>query len=174
MALGRAFAVRSSYAERFGEEAQTHDEPASALPRAALKAADTIQTRGTALSLRFTFEATLVTMEYVREGEQNLVRKRLLQCFAGSLLAAVAGVTVWAAWLYADHGSLLVRCGTVPPGKTVINDSQGMFQEISWHFGNGLRTWGRTYAVQVGEAYVSLQVTHVNSKVTPEEAREDE
>ena len=102
------------------------------------------------------------------------MKRRLLQGMAGTLLAMLGGVTVWTALLYADHGSLRLGWGTVRAGQQFLDDAPGILHEISWHFGNSLRTWGRTYGIQLGRHYISLQLTYVNTHVSRADARKDE
>src|SRR4051812_1198811 len=53
-----------------------------------------------------------------------------------------------------------------------LDNSENVFQRTTWHLGNGTRTRGSTYGNKVARAYLGIQVTRVDSRVTPEEAQE--
>ncbi len=80
-----------------------------------------------------------------------------------------------ASWsgLHNPHGSLRVGYGVLRPGEVFLDGSSRMFQRISWHLGTGVRTWGTTYGMKFGTAYLTLQVTHVDRRWTPTQAGED-
>lgn len=92
-----------------------------------------------------------------------------------ALAVAVTGMGVWCVQLYAHHGSVSFRYVLLGTGNEQYLDGSGRtFQRCAWHLGVGTRTWGETYGVKVVRACVSVEVTHLNPRLTPREAREDE
>ena len=62
----------------------------------------------------------------------------------------------------------------LPTSRDEFLDGSGrLFQEGSWHFGNALRTKGETYGVKFGRGYLTVEVTHVDSRYSKVEAREE-
>lgn len=102
------------------------------------------------------------------------LKRILARLRAGVLLLLFMGMTLWTVILYTNHGSLHLGCGILSPGQTFLDGSRSLLQRISWHMGNGLRTWGTTYGITFARVYVTIQITHVDLHWTPTEAREDE
>jgi hypothetical protein len=83
-------------------------------------------------------------------------------------------IGVIAAVLYFQQGSVSFRVGMLSTSRGQFLDGSGrMLQEVSWHMGNGLRTWGETYGLKFGRGYVTVQVTHIDPSWTKAEAREE-
>ena len=92
----------------------------------------------------------------------------------GILAVALAGAMVSLIALHTGRGSLSVWWGILPTANDPYLDNSGRtFQTVSWHFGDGTKTWGETYGVKVFRACVSVQVTHTNPRLTPSEVGED-
>ena len=99
----------------------------------------------------------------------------LLRIMAGVLALALIAAVTWGVDLYANHGSLRLNWGVLPTVRAeFLNGSGQVFQQASWHLGNATRTWGDTYGVKIHRWYVSVQVTHLNPRITPDEAREND
>ena len=97
---------------------------------------------------------------------------RVLVC---AVAVGLTGAAVSCLLLYANHGSVSVRCGLLATATDLYLDGSGRtFQKCSWHLGIGTRTWGETYGFKVRRVYVSLGVRHINPRLSPGEAREDE
>jgi len=104
-----------------------------------------------------------------------MVKKLTLKLAACVLALVVLACAVWCAVIYANYGSLSLRCGMLATPKAPYLDGSGRnFQECSWHLGNATRTWGETYGVRLWRAYVSVEVRHTNPSISPHEAKEDE
>jgi hypothetical protein len=92
-----------------------------------------------------------------------------------ALAVAITGMALCCSQLYAKHGSVAFRCGILATANDQYLDNSGrMFQECSWHLGIGTRTWGETYGLKVRRVYVTMEIKHINPRLTPSEAREDE
>jgi hypothetical protein len=92
---------------------------------------------------------------------------------AGFLKIANRFLTVL--WDASDHSSVIFRCGLLGRANDPYLDGSGRtFQRCTWHLGVGTRTWGETYGFKVRRVYVSMQVKHINPRLTAREAREDE
>lgn len=103
------------------------------------------------------------------------MKRLLLQIMLCALAAAFTGMAVWCVQLYAHHGSVRFRCGLLATAKEQYLDGSGrILQRCSWHLGVGTRTWGETYGFKVYRIYISMEVKHVNLRLTPREAREDD
>jgi hypothetical protein len=88
---------------------------------------------------------------------------------------ALSGALVWCAVLYHSHGSLRFRGGLLATASDpYLDGSRKLFQICSWHLGNGTRTWGKTYGVKVNRLYLSMEVRHTNTRISADEARENE
>ncbi len=93
---------------------------------------------------------------------------------AGALAVAVPVMVVFCVRLYANQGSISVRCGMLATAnEPYLDNPNRLFQKVSWHLGIGTRTWGETYGIKVRRVYLSVQVTHTNPRLTPSEAGED-
>jgi hypothetical protein len=102
------------------------------------------------------------------------MKRRLLHILAATLGVLVTAVAVWVGVLYANHGSLSFHRGSLAANDQFLDGSGDMFQRCSWHLGNATRTWGETYGVNIFRGYVTVQVTHRNPQVTPQQASEDQ
>lgn len=92
-----------------------------------------------------------------------------------ALAVAVAVMGACCVVLFGNDGPLHLWEGILAHASDQYLDGSGRaFQKGSWHLGNGTRTWGETYGFKVGRFYMSMSVKHVNTTVTPTEAREDE
>jgi hypothetical protein len=92
-----------------------------------------------------------------------------------ALAVAIVVMAAWCVVLFGNHGPLHLWGGILAKATDQYLDGSGRaFQQCSWHLGNGTRTWGETYGFKVGRFYVSMSVNHVNPRLTPTEAREDE
>jgi len=97
----------------------------------------------------------------------------LVKVLAACLIVLIAGIFAWWVALYVSNGSLHLSCGLLPTAKDEYLDNSGrVLQSISWHLGNGRRTWGETYGLKLSRAYLTVQVTHLDPGVTEEEANE--
>jgi hypothetical protein len=84
---------------------------------------------------------------------------------------AVTVMVVFCVPLYANHGSISFRCGTLATAsEPYLDNSNRFFQRCSWHLGIGTRTWGETCGIKVRRAYVSVYVTPTNPRLSPSEA----
>jgi hypothetical protein len=102
------------------------------------------------------------------------MKRYLRRILVAALAVLVTAAAVWVGVLYANHGSLSFHRGTLATNDQFLDGSGKMFQRGTWHLGNGTRTWGETYGVNIFRAYVTVQVTHRNPQVTPQQAREDQ
>ena len=103
------------------------------------------------------------------------MKRLILQFMLWALAVAATGVMVWCVHLYANHGSVSFRCGLLGTTNDPYLDGSGrIFQRGTWHHGIGTRTWGETYGIKVCRIYVSMGVKHVNLRLTPREAGEDD
>jgi hypothetical protein len=93
----------------------------------------------------------------------------------GVLAMLIAGMVLWLLVLHHSHGSVSFRCGLLSTANDPYLDGSGrVFQQVSWHLGNATRTRGETYGLKIHRCYLSMQVTHLNPRVTPAEAGEDQ
>jgi hypothetical protein len=102
------------------------------------------------------------------------MKRKLLHILAAMLGVLVTVVVVWVGVLYANHGSLSFHRGSLAAHQQFLDGSGDMLQRCTWHLGNGTRTWGETYGVKIFGGYVTVEVTHINPQVTPQQAREDQ
>jgi hypothetical protein len=66
-----------------------------------------------------------------------------------SLAVAVTVMVVFCVPLYANHGSISFRCGTLATAsEPYLDNSNRFFQRCSWHLGIGTRTWGETCGIK--------------------------
>jgi hypothetical protein len=88
---------------------------------------------------------------------------------------AVAGIAAACViLLFAAPVSIQLHAGLLPSANDPFLDgSNQTFQSITWHLGNGLRTWGETRGVKIWRAYLTVQVKHTNPNVTSTQAAED-
>ena len=103
----------------------------------------------------------------------NLVRLRLhrAKILAGLLILEVIGVAVWFLAIREGHPFISLHCGLLPASNHMYLDGSGhVFQNVSWHLGNGTRTTGETYGIKLMRGYFSVQVRHVNPRVSADEA----
>ena len=96
---------------------------------------------------------------------------------AGALTLVVVVMVLWGVALYANHGSVSFGCGLLSPANDpfgqFLDGSGRVLQQGSWHKGNATRTWGETYGIKIRRCYLTMEVTHINPRVSPAEARED-
>jgi hypothetical protein len=103
------------------------------------------------------------------------MKRLFVQLMLCALAVAVTGMAVWRVQPWANRSSARFRCGLLGRANDpYLDDSGKTFQRCTWHIGIGTRTWGETYDFKLRRVYVSMQVTHVNPRLTPREAREDE
>jgi hypothetical protein len=103
------------------------------------------------------------------------MKRRFLESMLCALAVAVTGMAVWCVQPCANRSSVRFRCGLLGRvNNPYLDGSDRTFQRCTWHLGIGTRTWGETYGVKVRRIYVSMEVKHVNLRLTPKEAREDE
>jgi hypothetical protein len=102
------------------------------------------------------------------------MKRRFVQLITGTCALVVMGMALWIFALYSREGSISFQFGMLPTSKDQFLDGSGrMLQEVSWHFSKGLRTRGETYGLKFGRGYLAMQVTHVDSRCTKMEAREE-
>jgi hypothetical protein len=100
--------------------------------------------------------------------------RRLLQFFVATSVLLLIAAAVWFFALYSKQGSLSFGCGMLATSKDQFLDGSGrIVHQCSWHFGNGLRTWGETYGLKFGRCYLTVYVTHIDSRWTKTEAAEE-
>ena len=100
--------------------------------------------------------------------------RRFVPFSAVTFALLLLGVALWVFALYTRQGSIFFHFGMLPTSKDEFLDGSGRtFQQGSWHFGNALRTWGETYDAKFGPGYLTLEVTHIASRYTKAEAKEE-
>ena len=94
---------------------------------------------------------------------------------ASSMVLALSGTLVWWAVFHHSPGSLRLRGGLLATASDPYLDGpRKLFQQCSWHLGNGTRTWGKTYGAKMNRLYLSVEVRHTNPYISADEARENE
>jgi hypothetical protein len=111
---------------------------------------------------------------------ENKVKRRSGYIVAGFLTVLIAGMGVGFFALWDRPGCVShvsFHCGLLTPANDpfgqFLDGSGRVFQQGSWHKGNATRTWGETYGIKLRRFCLTMQVTHINPRVTPVEARED-